>query len=446
MTSQEYVELVPAVGAAPAIGTLTFRFKDDSQGEALLGLVTDYGVWRNYVMPYPSPLGNVTRGGEVMHQPAPSSFRAETGWLESWDAGKSSTYIYSNEELHVRFTFARSASRALPLTYGPDSLYKTYLTASTATLPAGSSSVDVIFRFKKGVNPTLRNEIVARARGDISEQLYAKVKDDDGSYGIAYTTTALTPFDALEATPSFIPPSTGFEGSVDLGISGGSDSTRVYLPWKEKWVLPTYTWTQADKFAIFESDAYILIKDPNTGSSALTIYGPNNRGGNPGGTPVPNHGVTLESHANLEVNAGKHWSTNQSFTFNVRIPESLENELVLDIVGWIDGLEVPSSARWEAISIGNNLLNVLVSNITTDIRISIRFTTSIKEVDVPSIWSSDNTLTITSSAAGLAKIYSIRGSLVKEFAYREGSTSITLPAGIYIVTLHNGSNNKIIIK
>jgi hypothetical protein len=414
--------------------------------------VTANGVHRNWSFEYSSPGGNVFRDDVSVEQPAPVSFIESTGW-DIWNdtIGKRETYVYSEDTLRISFTFARAATRNLPLIFGPDALYKDYLTASTSTLPAGASSVEVVFTFKKSVNDKLRSAIVARAKGAVSDRLYAEVDGDDGTYGRSYTSSEITLFDALTVTPNIVVGSIGYEGSVDLGLAGGSDATLIYLPWKGTkgtWVSPDYVWTSADKSSFFESGAYVLVKDPNTGSRSITVNGPNSStGGSPSEPPVLNHGVYLVAHASLVPGAGLHYSAGQSFSFDVKLPESTENVVSLTIVGLVDGKEVSSDAKWSTVVIDASTVKVLVTNITTDIRIALGFTTGIESpINSSSIWSSGTAITILSPVRGTARIYSLRGALVKELSYLEGSTSVSLPVGIYLVTLGDGSTHKVFIK
>jgi hypothetical protein len=63
------------------------------------------------------------------------------------------------------------------------------------------------------------------------------------------------------------------------------------------------------------------------------------------------------------------------------------------------------------------------------------------------IWSAENTLYVRTNTFGsIIKIYRINGMLYKQYIIlTEGMTFIELPKGIYIVTINNGTGQKIII-
>jgi WD40 repeat protein len=116
----------------------------------------------------------------------------------------------------------------------------------------------------------------------------------------------------------------------------------------------------------------------------------------------------------------------------------------------VNGLEsAPVEVKPKTTKNTDGTLKIHVSDITTDIKITgitLRAATGTESIVSTSVWSSSRQLTITAAANGIAKIYSLRGGLVSEFSYGVGSTSITLPVGLYIVTLSDGSITKVIIK
>ncbi|MDR2919152.1 MAG: T9SS type A sorting domain-containing protein [Tannerella sp.] len=73
-------------------------------------------------------------------------------------------------------------------------------------------------------------------------------------------------------------------------------------------------------------------------------------------------------------------------------------------------------------------------------------TDNIEIVDGTAVWSHGNTIYIKVEKEDIASIYSIAGQLVKRIELSEGSTSIPMERGVYIVTLKDGSIHKVIIK
>jgi hypothetical protein len=395
----------------------------------------------------PSPSGEVTRDDKPVSQPAGESFIESTNWDSLWDLGLASTYVYSDDTLRVTFTFAKQATKNETIEYG--GLYTTYLDANRSTLPAGSKSVEVTFTFKKSVNPTLRAAVL---RTIDPGYITAKIPGDDVDL---YGTASAGPFqfyDAFEIAPTIVVGTIGYEGEVSFAKVGGSPSTKLYLPWKSTWVNLDYSFTSADKSSLFESGGYVLIKDPNTGDAALRINGPNTTGGSGGGDiPDANHRVHLEYNPHLQTSYGLYPSLNQSFTFNVARPLDVEeDDLVVTVVSLDDaGTPYASEAIVTLVeNIDKDGWKVLVTNITTETRITISFrvSTGTELLSSSSVWGSSGLITITSPVSGIARIYSLRGALVSEFPYKEGITSVSLPVGIYIVTLGDGNPYKVLVK
>jgi hypothetical protein len=391
--------------------------------------------------------------------------------------------VYSNETLEVTFTFAKAATKNETLDFSStfyelkangapvdyDDMLKELLTYDTNILPAGQKSVPVTFAFKKLVNPILYKLGDDGSPLGTSGYITARVKDPNASdkldhtFGAATTSETLRLFDVATHKASFVPPSVGSRGDVQLNFTGGSAGLYYRLPGKTEWhryydlgseYYPKYEISSADIEAIFADGAVIEYKDANTGDKILQINGPNAGGGGGNVDPSVSHTVTLgavdDASEYLVAGAGLYPTTNQTFAFDVFIPESEANEIQLSIV---NSNNVPLNLDWDADLTnppvdGRSSRKVIIRDITTDIRVTLSFVvpTGIEKLARPSVWSSSNAVTISSSLSGIARIYSLRGSLVSEFTYGVGSTSITLPVGLYIVTLSDGTTTKVIIK
>jgi hypothetical protein len=385
-------------------------------------------------------------------------FRPASSAVSKWNALIDTlhrTTVYTDDTLTLTFTFVAPVTKNTKMTFSGDIVE--YLNWDNDILSAGSNEATVTFTFKKSL-ATRSLEVSTGADLLAGDQLpaYSVISaslegDENNELGHPSTSTYAF-YDPVSYSPSFAAPSIGYVGKIDLGLKGGSPSLqcRIIGYNEDKWfdAYPTPEFSPAAIAAFYAVGGSIELKDVNTGDEVIVISGPNSSGSNPGTPPVSTHGVTLLPHVNLVTGAGLHWSSAQAFTFKVTRPSGIENELVLDIVGLVDGKETVSGATWTPVTLESDLLQVLVTNITTDIRIGISFreSTGIVTPVSSSIVSTFGGISITSPLSGIARIYSLRGTLVKEFSYAEGSTSAVLPAGLYIVTLSDGSITKVLVR
>jgi hypothetical protein len=401
-------------------------------------------------------LARTLQGGEPgeLARPAPSSVKE---WSEPSNA---SNYIYTDETLTVTFTFARAAERDEELVFDGLATSSTkegstpYLKANTNILPAGSREVEVEFTAKSiSIIPKTKPEGVP---GVISASIKSEDGADVSSYGVP-TTSSLRLFNVAQAKASFTPSSPGYSAKVELRPDGGSEYLRYRIrgngdTWK---LVSDQSFTEKELSDVFKVGSVIELKDANTGDQILEIFGPNQEAGsNPSTPPVTTQQVILVANEALITEPGLHTAKNQSFTFDVLVPTGFKVDLKIEeinrkndqeweVIGtssatfdWVDNVDVLGSKR------------VLVSGITTSVRItvSVEIDLGVGAVETSSVWSSGNQLTIVSPVIGVAKIFSLGGTLVSEFTYNEGSTSIALPVGIYVVKLSTGVTYKVVIQ
>jgi hypothetical protein len=62
------------------------------------------------------------------------------------------------------------------------------------------------------------------------------------------------------------------------------------------------------------------------------------------------------------------------------------------------------------------------------------------------VWSYRNTLYINAAAEDIVSIYNVTGVLNKKIDVKAGINKLTLERGVYVVTLKDGTVNKIVIK
>jgi hypothetical protein len=440
----------------------------DGNGNGRIAITTDRGI--SYILTAnPKPSANTNRDGDDIGNPAEEDWADDNNWPTEVD-DRFSTAVYSNETITVTFVFAKTASKNETIVFGPKAPTGgtpdiiDYLTASTDILPAGSNKVTVIFSFKNEVNKGLRRAILTRAGvgGEYGTPITASIKDDaDNLFGKA-SSMPVTLFDAVTVSTTSAAPTIGYEGTFDLGIEGGTGYEQVRVKDANGDVViawtPAYSFTEsltpARLAKIFEAGATLEVKAPNTGNviTIANISGPNTISGGGGGNSSPdaNHRIRLEYAPELQTPTGVYPSTNQSFTFKVSRPEGELNDLVVTVVGVSEtGDYFTSSAIATPVeNVEHDGWSVLVTNITTDIRITISFraSTGINSIVSTSVWSSGNSITISSASRGIAKVYSLIGTLVSEFTYNEGSTSIALPVGTYVVILSDGTRTKLVIR
>jgi hypothetical protein len=433
----------------------------------IVSVTTSKGVARVTVNnPKPSTDTDRNRDGNNVGQAASADWAEKEKWPSHVDTdGTNETSVYSNEKLIVKFKFAKTATKNETLEYGPKGTSEnpdimSYLNASTDVLSAGENEVTVEFTFKKEVNLALRSAILTRA-GLGPKSLTASVKGtESGLFGTA-SSDPVTLYDAPVSEYSFTAGTIGYEGTADLGLKGGNGAEQYRVKDASGDVVIDWDYvsdfkadlTPARLAKIFEVGAYIEIKSPNTGDNiTITILGPNtSAGGSNPVSPDANHRIHLEYDAQLQTPSGLYPSVNQSFTFNVARPLDVEaNDLVVTIVGLNDtGEEIPSAAIVTLVeNLSKDGWKVLITDITTEVRIRISFRVGVSNavVSSTSVWGASGSLTISSPVRGIASIYTILGSRVSEFTYSEGTTSISLPIGTYVIVLSDGTRSKVIIR
>jgi hypothetical protein len=428
-----------------------------------LSIVTERGVW-HFTIDNPSPSGTTNRDDGNIYQPTTGTWAADNNWDPALDYDFR-TAAYSNETITVEFTFAKNASKNETIEFNDKTSTKDgimdFLNPSTDILEAGKNKVEVVFTFKKEANEELRRAILTRASKIGAQPIKASIKgDENGEFGTA-TSDSIDLYDAVTLSTTFVAGTIGYGGTVELGIKGGTGAELVRV--KDANGEVVVDWTPASTFTedltparlakIFEAGATLEVKAPNTGNTITqTISGPNTiSGGNGGGSsPDANHRIRLEYAPELQTPTGVYPSTNQSFTFKVARPEGELNDLVVTVVGVSEtGDYFTSSAIATPVeNLEHDGWSVLVTNITTDIRITISFraSTGVNSIVSTSVWSSGNSITISSSSRGIARVYSLVGTLVSEFTYNEGTTSIALPVGTYVVVLSDGTRTKLVIR
>ena len=182
-------------------------------------------------------------------------------------------------------------------------------------------------------------------------------------------------------------------------------------------------------FDVVERGAYEYIEDDNNTD------------------PKIKHQVRINVYNGVtsSIPAGVYHAASQSdfvITFSPESGYSLEYVKVTTGSIWMDeqgGLKVVHNT--------NGSITVTCQRVTSPLDIILTNISPVgnDSVDKTAIWTRKNNLYVKTSEDCLLKIYTLNGELFKEQILQSGTTNLTLPQGIYIVTLDNGTTQKIVI-
>ena len=165
--------------------------------------------------------------------------------------------------------------------------------------------------------------------------------------------------------------------------------------------------------------------------------------------PVVRRAVTIPSVPGITTTPvpGKHYITSGSgFSFKAKFgPEyAREGEQLAVRTGRIiDGKE--------EIIIGKKNANGEYEYFIPQVRVDIVLTfgpdyVSADDVEGSMVWSHSNMINIRVDKDDIASIYMVTGQIVHQLSIPEGTTSVPMERGVYIVTLKDGSVHKVIVK
>ncbi|MDR1780672.1 MAG: hypothetical protein LBR50_08085 [Tannerella sp.] len=130
--------------------------------------------------------------------------------------------------------------------------------------------------------------------------------------------------------------------------------------------------------------------------------------------------------------------SSKPFTFNVQLSDP-KLQPVVSVTAGSETFDATTK------SLGDGLWEVTVLGVNKASNISITTTAGIDAVATASVYSVAGTVYVSAASAGAANIYGATGALVKTVAVGAGETAVSLPAGLYIVTL-DGKAYKVIVK
>jgi hypothetical protein len=187
-------------------------------------------------------------------------------------------------------------------------------------------------------------------------------------------------------------------------------------------------------------------------SDAIFIYVPKTyatTGDNPVVVPRPYAIVAATTNStklNFSRTAGT--TTTGEFTFKVTPEEVIQNG-TLFLTFTKNGADVNPQPTHDPIfpdidgAFSVTIRNIKVSDIV--ITVEYRQGVGVAEVSTSKVWSYGNTLFISSTSNGTAKIYSLSGQLVKVVNVTTGVTITELPTGVYLVNTVDNKISKIVV-
>ena len=185
-------------------------------------------------------------------------------------------------------------------------------------------------------------------------------------------------------------------------------------------------------------DVPVLVRVPNGCGSYQVIEAQSQP--NP---PVVTREVTIENGDGGTVDPYKNKiNSGSDFTFTVRPTGSN----VPNVTTSRD--KVISDARgvlWKKNADGS--YTYTVRRVQENLTVKLSYTQSNTEVAGTRVWSENGQLYVTAAVSGRANVYNVLGKLNRSLTFSAGETkSVSVPAGIYVVSLNNGKAYKVAVR
>ena len=88
-----------------------------------------------------------------------------------------------------------------------------------------------------------------------------------------------------------------------------------------------------------------------------------------------------------------------------------------------------------------------VRRVQENLTVKLSYTQSNAEVAGTRVWSENGQLYVTAAVSGRANVYNVLGKLNRSLTFSAGETkSVSVPAGIYVVSLNNGKAYKVAVR
>jgi hypothetical protein len=238
------------------------------------------------------------------------------------------------------------------------------------------------------------------------------------------------------------------KGYIRLNIQGATPQIVCSFDGGYTWVKPQDEFTGSYLDKALEAGV-IYIKEPNSCLLTTIPFGSHGNIGDPG---EPGIGITRTitmpyiADAILSHEEGTYYvASTDNFVFTIQPTGS--NAGLVPLVK-TNRTSIPDS---EGVKIKDNAdgsYTITIIRVQQSITLSVDFATSNESINNGNrVWANDGQLYIQVSANGIANIYQSTGALAKSMIISAGeTTSVSLPAGFYIVKLNNGSTYKIVLK
>jgi hypothetical protein len=243
-------------------------------------------------------------------------------------------------------------------------------------------------------------------------------------------------------------PSPGYAGKAELSIVGGSPWLQYSLG-NGKW---EFVYTEGARNILFTPNAdsiipftptqisnfpdVIYFKEPHTPRYSEIII----RGEEYPVVPITPRLVTIPTISGATLSpSGKHYvESGGNFELTVTVSDPATEPKLST---------TPKELDADREYLGDGVYKYTIKRITKATNIHIELVPAgISPVEGSSVWSASGQIYVTAATAASTHIYGATGATVKQVALGAGeTTSVSLPAGFYIVTL-NGSVYKVILK
>jgi hypothetical protein len=241
----------------------------------------------------------------------------------------------------------------------------------------------------------------------------------------------------------YVLPTAQYAGKLDIHLKGGSPKMfRTFnggITWESAWAPITQS-----QIANLGLKGQIVLKEPN---SCFDVIVPIEK--YEGSTPIVRR-ITVPrlTDADIYPPPGAHFAESLH-DFTVTVHPTGVNAGRIPVITTGRAL-IPDSVGVELKSVENGVYTFVIHYIQQAIDLKIDFVSpsasASATVSETEIWGGSGQIYFSSPQAGEAKIYGISGSLLQSFTLPAASkSSITLPAGLYVVSL-NGMTYKVVVR
>ena len=271
----------------------------------------------------------------------------------------------------------------------------------------------------------------------------------NGSFGSYSADKNYTFYNHPTVDFTYTPATPNYRGALSISWKGGIDTVFWSVDNGETWRLRGNDVLTPTEIANLATNSSVHVREPN-GCGVIPIFKADSSISSGPARPITFNNVENASIQYAGQNAGQniqgitYVNSGSSFSF-VIVPTGANAELVpvvstnrTDPSDEIGVVVTPNS---------DGSYTATIRGIRTPINVSISFTTGTIEAGSSKIWSNNGRLYLTSVKSGKANIYSVNGMLYHTISFSAGETSsIGLPAGIYVISVNNGKGYKVAVQ